>query len=162
MATQLGTILPPENLATDPAGGVRRRDLLRTLAGASAASIMAIPGVAQATPPQALAAIDGIDDEAIDPEKAKAWLARVEQIVDYLGDCYVCDGWHEGFDRTGAERTLAYFRAAAAGEPDDIEEWMWVTEWLYDHGQSLDWIMCGDPGGLICGVAHHSRRAASL
>jgi hypothetical protein len=35
-------------------------------------------------------------------------------------------------------------------------------DFFHSHGQSLDWVFCGDIGGMICGLAKHSERAADV
>jgi hypothetical protein len=32
-------------------------------------------------------------------------------------------------------------------------------DFFHSHGQSLDWVFCGDIRGMICGIAKHSERA---
>jgi hypothetical protein len=90
--------------------------------------------------------------EAIDHH---AILARVEQIFDLLRTCHVCDGWK--LDEEGAERTLRYFRRMAKGGRENTCEMRYAFEFLYRNGQSLDWVICGDPGGMICGAAANAR-----
>jgi hypothetical protein len=48
----------------------------------------------------------------------------------------------------------------AAGAPENDEEWEPVIAFWRDHGQSFDWLINGDPGGLICLAAARSARAA--
>ena len=86
---------------------------------------------------------DAIDHHAI--------LARVEQIIDLLRTCHVCDGWK--LDEEGAERTLRYFRHCADGSQDDNHEFTAASAFLYRNGQSLDWVILGDPRGMICRAA---------
>lgn len=100
----------------------------------------------------------------------QAILARAEQVIDVLRNCVVCHGWHDhrkGLDEEAAERTLEYLRRCAACAPQDddekdAEEWAVASEFFIDHGQSLDWIVRGDPGGMICGGAANSARAAAF
>ena len=95
----------------------------------------------------------------------KAALARLEQIIEILRTRAVCHGWHDGggLDETGAARALAYFRAGCPEESDkDFAERREVFQFLRDHGQSLDWIICGDPVALICGAAKNSGRASAI
>ena len=86
-----------------------------------------------------------------------AILKRVQQMIDLLRTRHVCDGWK--LDEERAERTLQYFRSRAAGSPDDDEEWGRVVEFVHHHGQSLDWIIAGDPGRMICRGAGQSAQA---
>jgi hypothetical protein len=53
-------------------------------------------------------------------------------------------------------------RRTAAGAPEDDQEWEAACAFFYDYGQSLDWIVMGNPGGMICGAAARSPRAAAL
>lgn len=92
-----------------------------------------------------------------------AALARLEQIVNHLRHGYVADGFT--LDEEGAARALAYFRNLAAGGTDDKNdsavqaEWAATLEFVYKHGQSLDWIIDGNPGAMICKLASYSERA---
>jgi hypothetical protein len=87
----------------------------------------------------------------------RASLARAKQIVDLLSTCYVREGWK--IDETAAERALAYCRANAkdGSDPDDGRKA--ALDFFHSHGQSLDWVFCGDIRGMICGLAQHSQRA---
>jgi hypothetical protein len=85
-------------------------------------------------------------------------LARAEQVVEALRKAYVCDGW--AVDEQAAARSLQYFRSRAAGRPDDGDEWMATVQFIGSHGQSLDWVVGGDPGGMICAGASRSSRAS--
>jgi hypothetical protein len=92
-----------------------------------------------------------------------AMLARAEQAIDVLRTCVVCEGWHgNGLNEGAASRTLKYLRRIATGGPEDDQEWEAACAFFYDHGQSLDWIVMGNPGGMICGAAARSPRAAGL
>jgi hypothetical protein len=88
---------------------------------------------------------------------ARAILARAEQVVDVLRTRYVCQCWK--LDEEAAARMLRYFRRKAAGAPDNDEEWQAVVAFCGEHGQSLDWIVQGDPAGMICSAAARSRRS---
>jgi hypothetical protein len=69
-------------------------------------------------------------------------------------------------DEPAAERMLQYFRALANGVPDDAPdddpEWEAVLAFLFNHGQSIDWVMLGNPGGMICAMAERSARAEKI
>ena len=97
---------------------------------------------------------------ASDLGNARAILARAEQVVDdVLRTRYVCQCWK--LDEEAAARMLRYFRRKAAGAPDNDQEWQAVVAFCGEHGQSLDWIVQGDPAGMICSAAArttHSRR----
>lgn len=90
--------------------------------------------------------------EAIDHH---AILTRLEQIVDLLRTCYVRDGWR--LDEEGAERTLRYFRRMAMGGRENNHEFTAASAFLYRNGQSLDWVISGDPRGMICHAAANAR-----
>jgi hypothetical protein len=96
----------------------------------------------------------------------KAILARAEQIVDLLRTCYVREGWK--IDEAAADRALAYFRRHVEGPPfenedqDTIEFHEGAVEFVGSHGQSLDWVLCGDPGSMICRLASRSKRAGQV
>jgi hypothetical protein len=91
-------------------------------------------------------------------------LERIEYIVDILRAAYVSDGFR--LDEQGAARVLRYFRqrAEAQPEPEFDPERKFVWQWVNDYGQSLDWILRGDPRSLICfGAAlEHEGRGASI
>lgn len=89
-----------------------------------------------------------------------AALARAEEVVSLLRTCHVREGWK--VDEAAAERALAYCRAYGANGSDPDDEREAAGDFFFSHGQSLDWIFRGDPRGLICGRAAHSKRASSL
>ena len=101
----------------------------------------------------AAALATGTAAKTAEPDPA-AMLARAEQMVDLLRTRYIREGWK--VDEEGAERTLRYFRRIAAGGPDDDWEWETVVNFISNHGQSLDWIIRGDHGGMICMLAARS------
>jgi hypothetical protein len=89
----------------------------------------------------------------------KEALRRLEQMVDFLRYHIVCDGFQ--MDEEAAERALQYFRRwAAEDQYEDLEEWEATIDFLADHGQSLDWVLFGDPAAMICKCAAWSKRAA--
>ena len=89
-----------------------------------------------------------------------ATLPRAEQIVELLTTCYVREGWK--IDKAAAKRALAYCQAYARDGSDPDDERKVAMDFFHSHGQSLDWVFCGDIGGMICGLAKHSERAAAL
>jgi hypothetical protein len=82
----------------------------------------------------------------------RAILERAEEMIDTLRTRHVREGW-QGPDEVAAERLLQYFRQRAEGVPDDVDEWYAVMSFFKDHGQSLDWILLGDPKVMICQLA---------
>jgi hypothetical protein len=108
-------------------------------------SIIALP-IAAALPVAAPAiAAEQPDDNA-------AMLARAEQIVETLRTKYVADGWT--LFEPAAEDMLGFFRRRLEGKPERDNEFKQdVVEFLGAHGQSLDWVLFGDPNVMICRLA---------
>lgn len=114
----------------------------------TAAAIAAVSTPAQALP----------DNQPDDRSRLAATLARAEEVVELLRTRYVRKGWQ--IDEAAAERALKYFRKSAADGSDDDELREAAIEFLSSHGQSLDWVFDGNPVGMICDCAKHSKRAA--
>ena len=94
-------------------------------------------------------------------------LRRAEQIVRLLREHHVCEGFK--LDEQRAARTLKYMRRLARVHDDDVRdddpEEQAALAFFIDHGQSLDWVFCGDAGGMICrraAQAHGNRADAEL
>jgi hypothetical protein len=117
------------------------------LAGVAAVPALSLPAIAAT-----------LDRYKFDPV---ATLARVREIVDRLETCYICDGWVP--DREGNARLLRYFEWSVANPEESLDdvsdEWSWVLKFIHDNGQSIDWVLYGEPGGPVCKGAAHSRRA---
>jgi hypothetical protein len=81
---------------------------------------------------------------------ANAALRRAAKIVTVLRERPVRDGWT--FDEARGERFL---ESMCNLNPKDgnSEEMTTVLEWVWDHGQSLEWIFRGDPSVMICRLA---------
>jgi len=96
---------------------------------------------------------------------ATAMLARAAQIIDLMNKCYIDENWSPPV-RKDADRFLSYFDNLARNHDwDDQDEWEFVIDFCRRYHQSLDWILCGNPGGMICAMAAESesvqkRRAA--
>src|ERR1700722_3101241 len=122
------------------------------LAGVASAALLPIAAAVPTAAPAMPSDPDGLDRPAA--------LARMEQVVDLLRTCYVREGWK--IDNEAAERALAFMRQFAkdGSEPDDGREA--TLDFLHSHGQNLDWVFCGDVGGMICGGAAHSERASNI
>ena len=89
-------------------------------------------------------------------DRLVAALARLEHVFDVLRTGYVRDGWH--LDEQGCERTLAYFRAAAAADkwPQESDDEMgFAIHFLSRLNQSLDWVFRA--GVMICELAAAAR-----
>lgn len=83
----------------------------------------------------------------------KAVLERMEQVVDVLRTRHIRPGW-----TLSADRAAAYFRRHVRGpsfrdEDEDTEEFHHAAKFLHAHGQSIYWVLFGDPSFLICGLA---------
>ena len=97
---------------------------------------------------------------AIGDDRPAKTLPRAQQIVELLSTCYVRKGWK--IDKSAATRALAYVRKYAEDGSDPDEGRKAAINFFASHGQSLDWVFCGDIGGMICGLAKHSERAAKV
>jgi hypothetical protein len=97
---------------------------------------------------------------AFGDDRLAASLPRAEQIVELLSTCYVREGWK--IDKAAAKRALAYCRAYAKDGSDPDDERKAAMDFFHSHGQSLDWVFCGDIGGMIYGLAKHSERATAV
>jgi hypothetical protein len=97
---------------------------------------------------------------ALGDDRPASALPRAKQIVELLSTCYVREGWK--INKAAAKRALAFVRGYAkdGSDPDDGRKA--ALDFFHSHGQSLDWVFCGDIGGMICGLAKHSERAAEV
>jgi len=80
----------------------------------------------------------------------EATIARAEKVVELLGDCHIREGWR--FDKKWGAH---FIDALQSWDFNDTEgqEFQVIVDWINGHGQSLDWIIRGDPCSLICGAA---------
>ena len=117
--------------------------------GAAATPILAFPALA---------------DNACGTYDALAALQRLERVVTVLRTSYICEGWK--LDEERANNAIRHFRTVAAtdryGHEGPSDECFEVFRFLADHGQSLDWVLLGDIGGLICKAASASRAAGAV
>jgi hypothetical protein len=131
-----------------------------TLAGATALSLEA----SLKTTAPALATDSASSPVLLDDGPVGA-LARFDMLLDRLRNLHICNGW--SVDEMGAAQALQYFRERAAAGTWAIDEdneaemakELATSDFLREHGQSLDWIICGDLGALVAGAAVHSPRA---
>jgi hypothetical protein len=79
-----------------------------------------------------------------------AALRRAAEIVRTLGEGQVRDGWT--FDKARGERFLESM-CNLNSKDGDSAEMTTVLEWVWDHGQSLEWIFRGDPSVMVCRLA---------
>jgi hypothetical protein len=164
------------HLPTAPPAHVTRRGLIMNsiVSAAAVASATAIPNQSDVTPKeQLLSAFDALDPKLRPAalvyirnqngdasRSASASLERAEQVVDLLRTRYIREGWK--IDEEAAERALAYCRAYAADGSDPDDEREAAFDFFTSHGQSLDWVLDGQHGALICGLAKQSERAHFL
>jgi hypothetical protein len=144
------TITMPAHPA--PAGLVSRRSIMNTLVKSSAiaasASVVALPVATEATP---TAPFD-IRQEIV---------GRAQRIVDVLDGAYVREGWHETFDRDRAAKFVEAVKSEVYAADNDPSQ-AFITDWMHDHGQSLDWLYRGACEAMIASVAERSPPAAGL
>jgi hypothetical protein len=150
----------------------RRFDLLHTFGSTPALSLGDIEAKASALSHRTLEdytntaliakslAQDILKGLPTEDDRPAASLPRAEQIVELLTTCYVREGWK--IDKAAAKRALAYVRNYAKDGSDPDEGRRVAMDFFHSHGQSLDWVFCGDIGGMICGLAKHSERAAAV
>jgi hypothetical protein len=81
-------------------------------------------------------------------------LERLDHIIAVLNSSSICR--LEAFDHEWAARTRAYFASLVAGQPVNETEQRSALDWVYSHGQSLDWIFDGDATTLIVRAAIHA------
>ena len=112
-----------------------------------------LAGMASAAALPVAAAAPLIDGSSVSGRRAA--LARAEEIVSLLRASYVREGWQ--IDQAAAERVLAVFRKYAEDGSKSEDEWEAALHFLYSHGQSLDWVLCGDPRVMICKLAGADR-----
>ena len=79
-----------------------------------------------------------------------ATLRRLEHVVEVLATCHDRCGFVP--DQAEAQRALAYCRRRVAGEPEEEDDNS-LIEFIVASGQSVDWVLFGDPGMMICKLA---------
>jgi hypothetical protein len=131
-----------EPLPTAPPARTSRRGFLMNsiVSAAAVASATAIPNQSIAT----------IQITAVNPP-----LERAQQIVETLRN-YFLSTTSSSLDEEAAERMLSYFRRRNVLDDHDSEDedgevfHSDVVEFFERYNQSLDWVVFGDPRGLIC------------
>ena len=83
----------------------------------------------------------------------KAILARAEHIVEVLSTRAIREVW--SFDQARAARFLECLRTFDMNDGDS-REFAEILQWIWDHGQCLDWIFRGDLGSMIATLASNS------
>ena len=79
-----------------------------------------------------------------------ATLRRLEHVVEVLANCHDRCGFVP--DQAEARRALAYCRHRVAGEPEEEDDGS-LIEVIVASGQSVDWVLFGDPCVMICKLA---------
>jgi hypothetical protein len=118
------------------------------LAGAPAAAAALAVGAGANVAAISMAKAVGLDWPAIVP--------RAEAVVDKLQNYYGAE-WSIA-DQDAAAAMLKYCRDRGAGLPDDETAWKGTLEFFWDYGQSLDWVVYGDPVSMIATMAARSPR----
>jgi hypothetical protein len=112
------------------------------VASAAALPVLAVPAFAvPAVTPSA-------DDKA-------AMVRRAEEVVDLLSTRYIREGWHDSFDKDRAAKFLQDIRRLDI-KAEDVDLEQEILAWMREHGQSFDWILVGDKGGMICCLASYA------
>jgi hypothetical protein len=122
-----------------------RRHLVTTAAALPALAMPAAVLPAAALP--TVAAVPAIDSR-------EAMVIRAQQMVDLLGTCYVREGW-----KLDVERAAQFVESVRTFDENrgECPKFSVVLDWMHDHGQSFDWLVDGDPTGLI--TARAAQRA---
>jgi hypothetical protein len=129
----------------------------RSESGVNRRSVLVNSVVSVASLASSVAIADPVDSPSIAPvpavESKEAIIARAEELVDVLSTSHVREGW--SLDKDRATQFLENVRQLdiAAGDTDHERK---IIEWVRDHGQSLDWLLCGDPGVMVCKAAARS------
>jgi hypothetical protein len=111
------------------------------VAAAAALPALAMPSVAGAVVPSI------VEDDELD---RAAIIARACELVECLGKTYVREGWK--LDETRAAQFIEAVRTIDYGA-SECPQMSIIRDWAHDHGQSLDWLILGDPGVMICRAA---------
>jgi hypothetical protein len=88
----------------------------------------------------------------------KHLVARLEYAIGQLRGCHVADGW--SVDDAECARALKWARKHNSNSTG--REWQFVLDFMHRYGIDLGWILSGDPGGMIVGLAGRSERARAL
>jgi hypothetical protein len=100
----------------------------------------------------------GESREAAMPTAYIGWpatLRRLEHVVEVLANCHDRCGFV--LDQDEARRALTYCQRRIAGEPEQEDDDS-LIEFIAASGQSVDWVLFGDPGVMICKLAAGTRR----
>lgn len=97
------------------------------------------------------------------PERdAKAILRRYKQITAALAERFVMAGWKEAYRKEDADRFLRYLERRAKGSGRHGKTENELRDFLYLHGQSIDYLYAGNIGVMVCHAAADSAVAAVI
>jgi len=100
----------------------------------------------------------GLMGAPVSDPKRERMVARAERIVELLSTRVIRDGW--SFDTNRAARFLYCLRTFDFKDVKDgnSPEFAEILDWVSDHGQSLNWILGGEPSpdSMICMLAQYS------
>ena len=85
-----------------------------------------------------------------------ATLYRLAHVVAVLANCPDLCGFVP--DQAEAQRAIDYCRRRLAGEPEEEDDNS-LIEFIVACGQSVDWVLFGDPGMMICKLAAGTLRS---
>jgi hypothetical protein len=111
---------------------------------AAALPALAVAAAVPAVTVPALLPTEAAATPAIDSPEAT--VARAQQLVEILGNCYIREGW-----KLDGDRAAKFVENVRTFDEHDGEcpKFRMVLDWMHDHGQSLDWLFTGDIGGII-------------
>lgn len=99
-----------------------------------------------------------LEDVSVSNPRRERMVARAERIVELLSTRVIRDG--RSFDSNRAARFLHClrtldFKDIKNGNSPEFAE---ILDWVSDHGQSLNWILGGEPSpdSMICMLAQYS------
>ena len=99
-----------------------------------------------------------LEDVRVSNPKRERMVARAERVVELLSTRVIRDGW--SFDSNRAARFLHCLRTLDFKDVKDgnSPEFAEILDWVSDHGQSLNWILGGEPSpdSMICMLAQYS------
>jgi hypothetical protein len=99
-----------------------------------------------------------LEDVRVSNPKRERMVARAERVVELLSTRVIRDGW--SFDLNRAARFLHCLRTFDFKDVKDgnSPEFAEILDWVSDHGQSLNWILGGEPSpdSMICMLAGYS------
>ncbi|MFO1100092.1 MAG: hypothetical protein U1E81_17935 [Xanthobacteraceae bacterium] len=97
------------------------------------------------------------------PEREpKAILRRYRQITAALAECFITAGWQEAYRKEDADRFLRYLERRAKGGGRHGKTENELRDFLYLHGQCIDYLYRGNPSVMFCHAAANSAVASVI